>query len=163
MNCSKLLDLIFEYSNSEHGSEDSMPLFSQMQIWLHTFLCQDCAEKIKRFETAKEIMHHDFFPFSPGLEDSIMAKIAAEEKETETSVPYAIPGGLSVRGWIIAGLIILISLATAFFGFDFQKIAQETGASFLLPVGITIGIVLTVYGAFFIGSHLKEFSERFGL
>jgi hypothetical protein len=35
--------------------------------------------------------------------------------------------------------------------------------SYLLPVGITIGIVLTSYGALFIGSHLKELSERFGL
>jgi hypothetical protein len=35
--------------------------------------------------------------------------------------------------------------------------------SFLLPVGITFGIVLTSYGALFIGSHLEEFSERFGL
>ena len=35
--------------------------------------------------------------------------------------------------------------------------------SFLLPVGITIGVVLTTYGALFIGSHLKELSERFGL
>jgi hypothetical protein len=30
-------------------------------------------------------------------------------------------------------------------------------------VGITIGIVLTCYGALFIGSHLKELMERFGL
>jgi hypothetical protein len=35
--------------------------------------------------------------------------------------------------------------------------------SFLLPVGITVGIVLTSYGALFIGGHLKELSERFRL
>jgi hypothetical protein len=33
----------------------------------------------------------------------------------------------------------------------------------MIPIGITIGIMLTGYGALFIGSHLKEFSERFGL
>jgi len=30
-------------------------------------------------------------------------------------------------------------------------------------MGITIGIILTTYGALFIGSHLKQLSERFGL
>ena len=158
MNCSKVLDLFYE---NEEVNEDSMPLFIQIQIWLHTFLCQDCARKIERFETTRNIMRNDFLPPSPNLEDSIMAKISSEEQET--SVPHAIPAGLSTRGWIIAGLVILISLITVFLGLDFKEIAQEMGISFLLPVGITIGIVLTSYGAFFIGSHLKEFSERFGL
>jgi hypothetical protein len=44
---------------------------------------------------------------------------------------------------------------------DFINIADTQGSSFLLPVGITIGAVVTGYGAFFIGSHLKELSSRF--
>ena len=166
MNCSKILDIVYEYSGNEHDSEGSMPFFSQIQVWLHIMFCPDCAGKIERLENARCVMRSDFFPSSPGcgswsgIEDSIMARIAAEEEDTEYS---AVPGGFSTRGWIITGLVILISLATVFFGLDFQKIASETGMSFLLPVGITIGIVLTVYGAFFIGSHLKELSERFGL
>jgi hypothetical protein len=106
-------------------------------------------------------MTEDFFPPAPGLEDSIMAKVALEIEEEQPQT--ASVGGLSTRGWVIAGLIILISLATAFFGFDFKRIVGEMGTSFLLPASITIGIVLTTYGAFFIGSHLKELSERFGL
>jgi hypothetical protein len=107
-------------------------------------------------------MRHDFFPYSPELENSIMKKIAFEEDITETA-HYPIPGGISTRGWVFAGLVILVSLATAFFGLDFKKVADETGMSFLLPVGITVGIVLTVYGVFFIASHLKELIERFDL
>ncbi|MDR1839671.1 MAG: peptidoglycan-binding protein [Treponema sp.] len=161
MNCSKILDMVYHYSGNEQGGEDSMPLFSQIQVWLHAFFCPDCAREIERFETARDIMRTDFFPASPGLEEIIMTKVSAEEEQTETSP--AISGVLSTRGWVIAGLIIFVSLATAFFGLDFQKIANETGISFLLPVGITIGIVLSTYSVFFIGSHLKEFSERFGL
>jgi hypothetical protein len=157
MGCSKILDMVYECS------EDSMPLLNQIQVWLHTVTCPNCAQEIERFEVSKAIMREDFFPPSPNLEDSIIAKIAIEEEQTETVESYAVPGGLSTRGWVIAGLIILISLATAFFGLDFQNLADETGMSFLLPVGITIGIVLTTYGALFIGSHLKELTERFGL
>jgi hypothetical protein len=157
MSCSKILDMVYEWS------EDSMPLLNQVQVWMHTVICPNCAQEIERFEVSKAIMREDFFPLPPDLEDSIMAKIAIEEEQTEAEESYAVPGGLSTRGWVIAGLIILVSLGTAFFGLDFKKIANETGMSFLLPVGITVGIVLTTYGALFIGSHLKELSERFGL
>lgn len=153
MNCTKIMDLIYEH-------EDSMPLFLQAQIWIHTLFCPSCAQKIERLIETRNIMKEDFFPPSPNLEDSIMAKVALEIEEEQ---PRTAAGGLSTRGWVIAGLIIFISLATAFFGFDFKRIVGESGTSFLLPASITIGIVLTTYGAFFIGSHLKELSERFGL
>jgi len=162
MNCSKILDLVYEYSGSEHDPQDSMPLFNQMQVWLHLFFCSDCAEKIRRLEEAENIMKEDFFPYSPDIEESIMAKIALE-KDIAEPAHYSIPGGISTRGWVIAGLAILLFLAASFFGLDFQKIADEKGISFLLPVGITIGIVLTAYGVFFIASHLKELIERFDL
>jgi hypothetical protein len=152
MNCSKIMDLVYEH-------EDPMPLFNQAQVWIHTLFCPSCAQKIERLIETRNIMKEDFFPPSPGLEDSIMAKVALEEELPQT----VSAGGLSTRGWVIAGLIIFISLATAFFGFDFKRIVGETGTSFLIPASITIGIVLTTYGAFFIGSHLKELSERFGL
>jgi len=161
MSCSRILDQFYEYSGNER--EDSMPLLTHIQIWLHTLICPSCAQEIERYEVAREIMREEFFPLSPGLEDAIMARAAQEEERFEEEETYAIPGGLSTRGWIITGLIIFISLTTSFFGLDFQKIADESGVSFMLPVGITIGIVLTSYGALFIGSHLKELSERFGL
>jgi len=162
MNCSKILDMVYHYSDNELDGENSMPFLTQIQIWLHTFFCPDCAREIERFQMTRDLMRTDFFPPSPGLEELIMKKVAAEEEQTETA-SSVFPGGLSTRGWVITGLIIFVSLTTAFFGLDFNKIAHETGMSFLLPVGITIGIVLTTYSAFFIGSHLKELSERFGL
>jgi hypothetical protein len=46
---------------------------------------------------------------------------------------------------------------------DFLTVAVREGSSYLGPLGITIGAALTCYGAVFIGSHVKELSERFGL
>jgi len=163
MNCSKIMDLVYEYSGGDPDRENSMPLFLQVQVWLHTIVCPNCAQEIERYEVTRDILREDFFPPSPELEEAIMAKIAEEDLLTEAEDSYAAAGGLSFRGWVVAGLIILVSLATSFFGLDFQKVANESGISFLLPVGITIGIVLTTYGVFFIGSHLKELSERFDL
>jgi hypothetical protein len=160
MKCDKVMETIY------YCTGEDVPLFQQLQLTLHLIFCPDCAREVKRFELCRGILHGDFLPPSPDLEESIMNMIACEESgiaaapETET---YAAPGGLSTRGWVIAGLVMLVSLASAFFGLDFNKLALSEGMAFLLPVGITIGIVLTSYGALFIGSHLKELSERFGL
>jgi hypothetical protein len=156
MTCPEVLDMVYEES-------DNMPLFNQIRVWLHTIFCPNCAQEIERYQVSRSILENDFFPISPGFEESIMAKIDTMEEPREIKDGYAVPGGISTRGWVIAGLIIFISLATAFFGFDFRNLTDESGISFLLPMGITIGIVLTTYGALFIGSHLKELSERFGL
>jgi len=156
MSCSKIMDLYYE-------DDGQMSLPDQIQIWAHTFFCHDCAEKIHKYENLKSIMRQDFFPSSPELEDPIMARIALEEEQTQEDASFAAVGGISTRAWVISGLIILVSLVTAFFGLDFKNLASESGMSFMLPMGITIGIVLTTYCALFIGSHLKELSERFGL
>jgi len=154
MNCSEILSMVYEES-------DSMPLFNQIRVWLHTIFCPNCAQEIERYHVSRAILQNEFFPISPDLEESIMAKIDTLDEQRD--IIDAVPGGLSTRGWVIAGLIIFISLATAFFGFDFRHLTDESGMSFILPMGITIGIVITTYGALFIGSHLKELSERFGL
>ncbi|MDR2479446.1 MAG: peptidoglycan-binding protein [Treponema sp.] len=165
MSCAKILDKVYEYSGGEWETGSSMPLLLQLQVGLHLLICPDCAQEVERFEVTRDILRNDFLPPAPGFENSVMAMIAAEDAEAfdTEEVPQEIPGGLSTRGWVITGLIILVSLATAFLGLDFNRVARAAGMSFLLPVGITIGIVLTSYGALFIGSHLKEFSERFGL
>jgi hypothetical protein len=167
MNCNKMMDKFYEYSGDE-----SLPLLLQLRINLHLFFCPGCAQEVERYEAARDMLRGDFFPPSPDLEDTIMALIAGENsdardrsalEESEWLEAPDTPGGLSTRGWVIAGLIILFSLATAFIGLDFNTIALAAGMSYLLPVGIITGIVLTSYGALFIGSHLKELSERFGL
>jgi len=156
-NCSKILDL---YCESQEGGENSISLLSQIHVWAHILFCPACTEKIERYEAARTLMKEDFFPSSaPALEETIMARIDAEQADEA----HDTAGGFSTQSWVIAGLVILISLATAFFGLDFKSLALQSGMSFMLPVGITIGIVLTTYGALFIGSHLKELSERFGL
>jgi len=156
MSCERILDKVYEYS----GDPDAMPLVTRIRIGLHLLVCPDCAQEVERFEVCRDILHSEFLPPAPDLEDAVMAMISAEENEAEEA---DLPGGFSTRGWIIAGLVMLVSLATAFFGLDFNRVALAAGMSFMIPVGITIGIALTCYGALFVGSHLKEFSERFGL
>ena len=155
MNCAKILDIVYE--------QEDMSLFNRIKVGLHLLVCPDCAQEVERFEVCRDILHNDFLLPSPDIEDTVMSMISVEEEEIPEFGEAEVPGGFSIRGWIIAGIVMLVSLATLFFGLDFNKVALVAGMAFTIPIGITIGIVLTSYGALFIGSHLKTLSERFGL
>ena len=157
MSCEKIMDIVYEYDG------EKMPLLQQIQVDLHTIFCSACAQEIKRLEICREILKEDFFPASPGFENIIMEKIAAETELNRETEKNNAAGSLSLSGWVVAGIIITISLVTVFFGMEFNRIAVGAGISFMLPVGITIGVILTSYCALFISSHLKELSRRFGL
>jgi hypothetical protein len=153
------MDLVYE--------QEDMSLFTRIRVGMHLLVCPDCAQEVERFEVCRDILQNDFLYPAPDLEDAVMSMISAEEAVNTAEITEAmnaeVPGGFSIRGWIIAGIVMLISLATVFFGLEFNKVALIAGMAFTIPIGITIGIALTSYGALFIGSHLKTLSERFGL
>jgi hypothetical protein len=143
--------------------QEDMSLFNRIRVGLHLLVCPDCAQEVERYEVCRDILNSDFMFPEPDLENSVMSMISAGEEEISEACESEIPGGFSIRGWIIAGIVMLVSLATVFFGLEFNKVALIAGMAFTIPIGITIGIALTSYGALFIGSHLKTLSERFGL
>ena len=155
MNCENVLDNVF--------AQEEMPLVTRIQLNLHLLFCPDCAQEVERYTVCRDILLNDFLPPSPGLENAIMAIINAEESEALAPREAAFRGGFSTKGWVIAGLAMLVSLATVFLGMEFDFIASTAGMSYMVPIGITIGMALTSYGALFIGSHLKELTEHFGL
>jgi hypothetical protein len=156
MKCNDALDVVYE-------SEDTLPIGKRLRLAFHIIFCGNCAAHLERYEEARSLLRTDFFPPSPDFSDAIMSRVYREAFDEEVEEPFFGAGGFSTKGWIIAGLALLVSLATVFFGQDFTSIARAEGSSFLLPLGITTGIVITGYGALFIGSHLKEFSEWFKL
>jgi hypothetical protein len=130
----------------------------------HIIVCGKCAAQLDTYEKTRFLLQASFFPPSPDFSGTIMNRIYSEAYDQETGDELIFEaGGFSTMGWVIAGLIMLLSLATTFFGKDFASIVRDQGSSFLLPLGIITGAVITAYGAIFIGSHLKELSERFKL
>jgi hypothetical protein len=94
-------------------------------------------------------MRESFPPPPAELEERIMRSVNAEEQPGE----YPEVAGVSFRSWVVTGFIVLFSLSSSFFW---------EGAP-PLHIGITVGAVVTAYGAIFIGSHLKELTERFNI
>jgi len=155
MDCRTVMDTVYEAEK-----ESALPVLTQLRIWIHLLTCSACACELNNLRRINEIMKTDFFPPSPDFGGIIMERL---REETAMNAATDAPAGFSFRGWVITGFFVLLSLSSAFFGINFIQIANAEGSSFLLPVGITVGVVLTCYGALFIGSHLKELSSRFGL
>ena len=156
LDCHTVMDSVYVY---ESDSDSSLTVLDHIRIGLHLLLCPDCTRELRNLRCVEEIMKTDFFPPSPDYEELLMEQLFKEDMEENTDAP----AGFSFRGWVIIGFFVLLSLSSSFFGINFIKIANSEGLSFLLPLGLTIGMVLTCYGALFIGSHLKELSTRFRL
>ena len=155
LNCNEVMDEIYEFSG-----DDLIPLPQKIRIAFHLFFCVRCSEKMRKLEMLKEIPQSQLFPPSPSFEEIVMEQLAGDFLEDEARGNEA-PGAFSFRSWVIIGFIILISLATSFFGIDIIQVAFGRDSSYLIPLGITVGMVLTGYGAFFIASNLEELREHF--
>ena len=154
-DCNEVVDIIHE-----SGEDNSLPFLTQLRLNFHLLFCSDCAGELRMLRETEEIMKTDFLPPSPEFDDLIMDRL---DEEIHSEEAVAAQAGFSFRSWVIIGFFMLLALPSSFFGMNFVEIANAEGLSFLLPVGITIGIVVTCYGALFIGSHLKELSNRFGI
>ena len=154
MKCNDALDMVYE-------TEAALPMGKRLSLAFHIILCGQCAVHLGNYEKARFLLRTDFFPPSPDFSDSIMSSIYQEDEAADEQLLEV--GGFSVKGWVIAGIVLVFSMVTLFFGQDFASIVRDQGSLYLLPLVIIIGVVITGYGALFIGSHLKEFSERFNL
>ncbi|MCL2093691.1 MAG: peptidoglycan-binding protein [Treponema sp.] len=156
-DCQSIMEALYE-DEKDHN----LPLLAQIRIRLHLVLCPRCSQELKTLEQVKELMTSGFFPPCPDFSEPLMARIL-EEEALETEEPIYAKPGFSFKLWIIIGFFVLLSLPSSYFGMNYVGLGREEGPSFLLPLGLTIGMVLTCYGAFFIGSHLKQLSDRFRL
>ena len=158
IDCNDVMDIV-----CESDKDNSLPVLTQLRVNLHLLFCSDCGREVKNFEKIEEIMRTDFIPPSPDFGELLMERLDKEAYDNEMYMEERMdaPTGFSFRSWVIIGFFMLLSLPSSFLGMNFVEIANSEGLSFLLPVGITVGMVVTCYGALFIGSHLKELSSRF--
>lgn len=156
MTCDEVMEKVYETFG-----EQEVPLLLRMRIMAHLCCCNRCAEEYRKLRTLTQtLIQDDFFPATPLSNiDNIMEELERLEEVEINKERSVVP--ISLWGWVIIGFIMLIFLSSSVFGMDFMKVVSTQGRSFLLPVSLTIGCVVTGYGAMFIGSHLKELSDRF--
>jgi hypothetical protein len=113
----------------------------------------------RRTDEALRLAQNGFFSDPPpGLADRIMNAVQCD------AVAYARkaePAGEAVpmRSWVVIGVFIVAAFSVSLFGFDFHKVADIFGSAFLMPLGLTCGLVVSIYGALFIASHIDELDD----
>jgi hypothetical protein len=142
MNCGKTMDALY----GAWGTEPPH-LYIRLGAHLHLLCCPRCAAEAAGLKSARSLLRESF-PLPPAeLEERIMRSVNAEEQGEDC--PEV--AGVSFRSWVVTGFIVLLSLSSSFFG----------EGALPLHMGIILGSIVTVYGALFIGSHLKELTARF--
>lgn len=148
MKCEEKIDKIL------CADEDApLSLVTHLQFFFHTFFCDHCRCIMKRYEDSAELMRNDFFYDTPDMSDSIMHQVLREETIAEDAEMYE---WVSFKKWIVAGCIILVSLVSAFFGFNFNEVAVSRDSSYMLSIGLVIGLIVSIYGLLFIGTQMKQ-------
>jgi hypothetical protein len=153
MKCNERLNKIL-------GADDdtTLSLFMRLQFYVHTFFCDHCRFVINQYDDSAELMRNNFFYDTPDMSDSIMHQILSEESIPDNN---EIHEWVSFKKWIIAGCIILVSLVSAFFGFNFNEVASSTDSSYMLSIGLLIGLIVSIYGLLFIGTQMKQLRHFF--
>ncbi|MDR3325429.1 MAG: peptidoglycan-binding protein [Spirochaetaceae bacterium] len=151
MDCNIVVESLYE--------EGAGSFFFRLRRMGHLALCQSCAAQARKLEMADNLMRNAFMPPSPDLSDAVMSMLGVEQSSCLEDEGERV----SLRGWVAAGFFLLLSLTSAYFGGDFLKIAAINGISFLVPVGITIGVALIAYAGLFVGAHLELLRKKFGI
>ena len=139
-----------EYVAKKAGDGGYPPL-----VRLHLIRCRRCAGEAARMEDSIRMMRRDFLPPSPDFSAAVMSAIRG------TPLLEAAP--VSFRNWLLVGMTLLAASALSPLGSAFEWVKKSFGTGFLLPLNIVLGLTLAGYCAFFIGTHMKELSERLKL
>lgn len=126
---------------------------------LHLVFCPGCRELLERErEAMAALAAYNPFPAPKDFADGIMARIrysAELDPASRNPVPMS--------GWVGAGLLILIGMPLLQFSASHLWLRGQLGRALEVPLFIAMGVIVTAYMALFIGTHLDDFMDRFGL
>jgi hypothetical protein len=148
MKCDDKLDKIFS------ADEDNpLSIVTQVRFFLHRFFCDHCSFIMNQYEDSRTMMKNDFFYDTIDMSNVIMNQVLKNESIPEENEFHE---WVSLKNWIVAGCIILVSLVSAFFGFNFNEVAVSGDSSYMLSIGLVIGLIISIYGLLFIGTQMKQ-------
>jgi hypothetical protein len=159
MTCDKVLDVLYYQDNGEYPN-GRFSFMMRFLIALHIRRCPKCAAHLRALQSVSACLKEDFFPPATGIASEIMARVREDGLLENTPQENAAP---PLRTWLTVGLTILLFLSSASIGIDYLAPVNVRTVSFMLSVGITVGGVITAFGAIFIGSHIAELSKWLGL
>ncbi|MGO8695234.1 MAG: hypothetical protein ACLQMF_16350 [Rectinemataceae bacterium] len=118
----------------------------------HLDSCDLCRAKVKAFQKAILTFSEDIASLPSAAEGEFDDRVMAIVR----LLPEPQHEFFTVRDWIIAGFVILLSMALMPLGQDFERLLAVFGTSFALPLALVLGLGITIYGVLFVGTHIDE-------
>lgn len=143
MNCERLMNRYLELDNGA-----PLPLY----LRLHTLFCARCRAEIRAMERALAGMRRFAPPTVEDLGEEIMSRVMRSVSEDGRIVP--------LYNWVAGGVLILAGVILMRFGDSFIWLRERFGTDLELPLAIVLGVVLSVYAAVFVGTHIEELGRR---
>lgn len=122
-----------------------------LEMVVHARTCPACARQLEILGRAIAVYRQPDEPIAVDLVPRVSALL-----------PY-LPAPrrvVSMRDWLLVGLLIAISMVMVPLLGDFRALRAAYGPGFTLPVFLTYGVAMTLYAGLFIISHLDDFSRR---
>jgi hypothetical protein len=143
MRCESFLD---RFDRLDAGEEPGLLLR------LHLSRCPSCRARVEGLDAAIESWRAQEGEALPAREaEAVEGRVMAAVRLMPR--PHR---ELHARNWILAGLVIVASMAFIPYDRNFLFIKELFGESYTLPLFLVLGLLLTVYGAVFIGTHMEE-------
>lgn len=141
MTCKRFLEQLDELDNQR------LPL----DMVVHARTCPDCARELAMLGRAIASYRVS--------DEQATGELASRVSALLPFVP-APRRVVSMRDWLLVGLLIVISMVMAPLLGDFRALRAAYGTGFTFSVFLTYGVAITLYACLFIISHLDDFSRR---
>ena len=124
---------------------------------IHLLLCSSCRTEIERLDTAFALLRNVNEPPAPRDFTEVVMLALEEEESLEEKKE------MDFWKWVTGGIVILVSVVIASIAEPYLTARGMYGDHYLLYMSIIFGVLLSVYGAFFIAGNLDDFSHRLNL
>ncbi|PKL08131.1 MAG: hypothetical protein CVV51_10515 [Spirochaetae bacterium HGW-Spirochaetae-7] len=141
MTCERFLELL-------DGLDNEKP---PAAMAAHVRSCPACARRAAALQSAVDLYRLPDIAGSSNMVPRVAAMLPF------VSAPRR---SVSMRNWLGAGFVLLVSMIMIPGLSAFMVIAPDLGADFMVPVSLVLGCLVTAYSGLFVVSHLDDFSRR---
>lgn len=144
MKCDRIMDKFDSLDNRKY-----LPL----TIKIHFLFCPECRSNAKKMDTMLNSLHGEYlYEIKDSLARNIMQLLILSGNRYAEKAGY--------KKWIAAGVVIVAGRFAFSYSESLTWLTDYFGQSLALPLNIVMGLVITVYAAAFIFSHLEDLKRR---
>jgi hypothetical protein len=152
MKCEKIIINYLEQEDCRYPS---------LMARFHMILCSSCREEIHKLrDNFIDARMSSPYTMPVNLVDSIMRKIYNSGHVSENDI--IAEENISPSKWFYSGVILFASIILLSYSDSLTWLKGYFGSALEIPLNIVLGLIITVYAASYIGTHLdgvKKFAE----